>query len=88
MMSAFRQKRLWFWVAIAAITIAFIVLLVPHTGDSTDQVAWLGLLPILFIGLLLPLNLLRLRGELRIEFAPGAPALAPSFQRPPPSHLS
>ena len=87
-MDAFRQRRVWFWVAIAAISIAFIALLVPHAGDSADQTAWLGLLPIFFIGLLVPFNLLRLSVVLRIEFAPDAPSLAPSFQRPPPSHFN
>lgn len=87
-MNAFRQKRVWFWVAIAAITIAFIALLVPHVGNSADQTAWLGLLPIFFIGLLVPFKLLRLSVVLHIGFAPDAPALAPSFQRPPPSHLT
>lgn len=84
-MKAFRPKRAWFWIAIAAIAIAVIALLVPHTGNTGDQPAWLALLPLFFVGLIAPLGLQRLLPTLTVGHAPEAPALAPSFQRPPPS---
>jgi hypothetical protein len=85
-MNALGQKRAWFWVAIAAIAIAFFALLVPHVGNSLDQPVWLALLPVFFIGLIAPLcPLLILLLALSLVRAPAAPVLAPSFQRPPPS---
>jgi hypothetical protein len=87
-MNAFRQRRVWFWVGIAAIAIAVIALLVPHAGNAANQPAWLALLPVVFIGLMTPLSLLPLSTILCIEHEPYAPTLAPLFQRPPPSHLA
>jgi bacteriorhodopsin len=88
-MNALRQRRAWFWVAIAAIMIALVVLLVPHGhGINPDQPAWLALLPVSFVGLIAPLSILPLRSLLVVCHAPVAPALAPSFQRPPPLRLA
>jgi hypothetical protein len=84
-MNAFKPKRVFFWIAVAAIAIAVIALLVPHNGNTADQPAWLALLPVFFVGLIAPLRLLPLLAVLRIGHAPEAPALAPSFQRPPPA---
>lgn len=84
-MNAFRQRRAWFWIAIAAIAIVVIALLVPHGHSTADQPAWMALLPAIFVGLIAPLNLLPLAAVLCVGHAPEAPALAPSFQRPPPA---
>ena len=82
-MKAFRHQRAWFWIAVAAIAIALIVLIVPH-GSSTDAPAWMALLPALFVGLLVPFRLLPLRPVLTLDHSHQEPSLAPSFQRPPP----
>jgi hypothetical protein len=84
-MNAFSPKRALFWIAVAVIAIAVIALLVPHYGNTADQPAWLALLPVFFVGLMAPLRLLPLLAVLQIGHAPEAPALAPSFQRPPPA---
>jgi hypothetical protein len=84
-MNVFRQKRVWCWIAIAAIVIALFALLVPHAANSPDQAAWLALLPAFFVGLLVPFSLLPLLPVLSLGHAAEAPSLAPSFQRPPPS---
>lgn len=84
-MSVFQKKRLWFWVALAAIVIVLVVLIVPNlNGISSDQSLWLVLLPVFFVGIIAPLNILALFALLTLGHAPEAPALAPSFQRPPP----
>jgi len=36
-MNAFQPKRALYWIAIAAIAIAVIALLVPHSGNSAGQ---------------------------------------------------
>ena len=88
-MNAFRQRRAWFWIAIAAIIIALIALIVPHhNATGPDQSAWLALLPAFFVGLLVPFKLLPLRPVLSLGHAAEAPSLAPSFQRPPPFQLA
>jgi cell division protein FtsW (lipid II flippase) len=86
-MRAFRQQRAWYWIAIAAIVIALVALLVPH-GHATNAPAWIALLPVFFVGLLVPFNLLPLLLVLSLGHAPQAPSLAPSFQRPPPFRLA
>ena len=86
-MNVFRQRRAWFWIAIAALAIAIVALVVPHGHGGADQPAWMGMLPALFVGLIAPLSLLPLIAVLCVGHAPEAPALAPSFQRPPPFRL-
>ena len=84
-MTRFRQQRLWFWIAIAAIAIALAALLVPHVSGPSSHTEWLATLPVLFIGLITPLSLLlTLLSVLSLGHTPQAPALAASFQRPPP----
>lgn len=82
-MNAFRQKRVWFWIAMAAIAIALIALIVPH-GHRTAQSDWLALLPVFFIGLIVPFTLAHLVKFLALGRTPESPLLAPTFQRPPP----
>lgn len=85
-MKSFRQKRVWFWIAIAAIVIAVLALIVPHhNANGPDQFAWLALLPVFFVGLIAPFNLISLLSVLSLGYAAKAPELAPSFQRPPPN---
>ena len=50
--------------------------------------AWTVLLPVFFIGLMAPLNLISARAALSLGITPSAPALAFLFQRPPPALLS
>lgn len=85
-MRAFRHRRAWCWIAIAAIVIALVALLVPH-GHATNAPAWMALLPIFFVGLLVPFRLLPLLPVLTLGHVAQAPSLAPSFQRPPPFRL-
>jgi Na+/H+-dicarboxylate symporter len=88
-MSAFHQKRVWFWIAFAAIVIALVGLIVPNAhGNSPDQPQWLALLPVVFVGLIAPLSILPLIVLLTLGYASEAPTLAPSFQRPPPSGIT
>lgn len=88
-MSAFRKKRVWFWIMFAAIVVALVVLLVPNAhGNGPDQSLWLALLPVFFVGLIAPLDILPLFALLTLGHTPEAPALAPSFQRPPPSPIT
>lgn len=87
-MHAFHPKRIWFWIALAAIAIAVIALLVPHHGNSADQQFWLALLPVFFVGLICALSATKPLPVLALQHAPEAPALAPSFQRPPPALLA
>jgi hypothetical protein len=82
--NAFHPKRVWFWIAVAAIAIAVIALLLPHIGNTANHHACLALLPVFFVGLVAPLGVRPLLALLVIEHAPEAPTLAPSFQRPPP----
>lgn len=88
-MSVFRQKRMWFWLAFAAIVISLVVLIVPNVhGNGPDQALWLALLPVFFVGLIAPLDILPLFALLTLGHVAEAPALAPSFQRPPPSGIT
>jgi hypothetical protein len=56
-------------------------------AHSADSNAWAAMLPVLFVGLVSPLNLLSPRSALCIGRAPAAPLLPFSFQRPPPATL-
>ena len=55
-----------------------------HAVDTNTLAA---MLPVLFVGLVSPLNLLSPRSFLCIGRAPAAPALPFSYQRPPPPTL-
>jgi len=78
-----RQRRAWLWVAAIAIMVALAMTLVPQ-AQSGPASAWLAILPVFFVGLLLPLCLVRFRECLDQRRLTEAPALQPSFQRPPP----
>ncbi len=80
---------MWFWLAFAAIVISLVVLIVPNVhGNGPDQSLWLALLPVFFVGLIAPLDILPLFALLTLGYVAEAPALAPSFQRPPPSGIT
>jgi hypothetical protein len=49
-----------------------------------DSGAWIALFPILFVGLIAPLNLVSPNSVLCLGRTPSAPPLPSSFQRPPP----
>lgn len=88
-MNAFHQKRAWFWIAVAAITIALVALLVPHIDAHGNlQPDWVALLPVFFVGLLVPFGLKPLMAVLSLGHAPSAPSLAASLPRPPPFPLA
>lgn len=87
-MNAFSPKRIWFWIAVAAVALAMVVLLLPHHGGAVDHLAWLAVLPVFFVGLVAPLTVGPLLAVLTVGHAPEEPALAPSFQRPPPARLA
>jgi len=87
-MKTFHPKRIWFWIAVAAIAFAVVALLLPHHGNSADQQMWLAILPVFFVGLIASLSLPPLPGALSIGHPPIFPSLAPSFQRPPPARLA
>jgi bacteriorhodopsin len=88
-MSVFQKKRVWFWIAFAVILIVLASLIVVNiNGNSPEQPLWLTLLPVFFVSLVVPLNILPLFALLTLGPASEAPALAPSFQRPPPFDIT
>jgi len=89
-MTVFRQKSLWFWVAIAALIVAIAILIIPNAplGNNPDQFLWLVLLPALFMGLIVPRGIVTLFALLALGYTSAAPALGPLFQRPPPIALT
>lgn len=56
-----------------------------RNGSDTGVLA--AMLPVFFVGLVSPLNLVSPCGRHSISRAPAAPALPSSFQRPPPQLL-
>jgi hypothetical protein len=85
-MNTFHPKRIWFWIAIAAITLVVITLLLPHAGNAAGQQAWVALLPMFALAFIAPFSQ-ELLDVLNIRHAMQTPALSPSFQRPPPAIL-
>jgi hypothetical protein len=85
-MSEIRQRRAVFLVAFIAIAAVLFLLLAPqaHSGNST---AWLIVLPVFFVGLLLPLNPLWRAADHASDHAPESAFQLASFQRPPPVRL-
>jgi hypothetical protein len=86
-MNQVRQRRGWILIAAIAIGIALVSLLAlhAHSGDAGAQVA---ILPIFFVGLILPLSLLSPLAYVYAGRTPDTPALPASFQRPPPFRLA
>jgi hypothetical protein len=78
-----RNEHKWLLIALVAIMVALVLLLVPQTHSGHASV-WLAVLPILFIGLVWLLCLLPASGSFELAREKEAPALQPSFQRPPP----
>jgi O-antigen/teichoic acid export membrane protein len=85
-MAAVRQQRAWLLVATIAIVAALCLLLIPpaHAGHAA---AWLAVLPVLFIGLMVPLSASRRIEDLSSGRAPEFPFQRASFQRPPPVQI-
>jgi hypothetical protein len=79
-----RQPRSWILIAAVAIAFALLLLLVPpmHHGNGADFVA---ILPLLLVAILSPLGLLGPLGDEYAGRTPQTPVLAAAFQRPPPS---
>jgi hypothetical protein len=82
-----RQHRVWLMVAAIAIVAALVLMLIPH-GHAGNPTAWLAILPVVFIGLITPLNLSSPLAAFDLARAPEVPAFRPSFQRPPPIRLT
>jgi hypothetical protein len=84
-MSVFQQKRVWFWIAVAATVIVLVTLIVLNVnGNSPYQSPCLILLPVFFVGLIASLDVLSRVSLLNLHHASDAPTPAPLFQRPPP----
>jgi hypothetical protein len=81
-----RHQRTWLLIAAIAVGVALLLTLLPSAHADNANV-WLVVLPVLFVGLLLPLSLLWLITFLNIDRAPASPVLPASFQRPPPSRM-
>jgi len=83
-MAVQRYRHLWIWIAVFAIMAAVVLLIAPqaHSGPAN---AWLAMLPVFFVGLLTPLSFEETTQSGNEYHIPAAPALQPSFQRPPPS---
>jgi len=86
-MNRYGQRRIWLLVAAIAIAFALVLLLVPqsHSGPAN---AWLAMLPVFFVGLLVPFSLLAVLYALDEDRVTSAPALQPLFQRPPPLSIA
>jgi hypothetical protein len=54
-------------------------------GQGGDSGVWIAVFPVLFIGLITPLNLVSPGSVRCLGRTPAAPALPSSFQRPPPA---
>lgn len=56
-----------------------------NASRLTSSGAWMAVLPVLFVGLIAPLNLISPSSALCLGRTPSAPAASFLFQRPPPS---
>lgn len=82
-MSRDQNKRRLFWIGAIAIGIALLLLILPHSHPG-DCATFLVILPIVFIGVLPSPCVMSRIDYMRLGYAPDAPALPASFQRPPP----
>jgi hypothetical protein len=80
------HRRRWLLVAAIAISAA-LVLMLAASAHSGSAAVWLAVLPVCFIGVIAPLSLSPVPQCFHQSRAFDAPALQPSFQRPPPSRL-
>ena len=84
-MHTLRQHRGWFLIGLLAISVALLLMLVPH-GHGADHGGLLAILPLLFVGVISPLTLFPAIVPSYASRIPEAPARPSSFQRPPPFH--
>jgi hypothetical protein len=80
------HRRKWLLVAAIAIAAA-LVLMLAASAHSGSAAVWLAVLPVWFVGVIAPLKLLAVPQWFDQSRAFDAPALQPSFQRPPPFWL-
>jgi hypothetical protein len=80
-----QSRRGWIRIAAIAIIICLIVLLVPHPQTTDSSV--FALITLLIISLSPSPGLLSRLAYLNLDPIPDAPALPPTFQRPPPFRL-
>jgi hypothetical protein len=85
-MAEIRQRRVDLLIAAIAIVAVLLLLLAPH-GHAGNSAAWLILLPVFFIGLMLPLAPLWRAADLVSHDASESAFERSSFQRPPPLRL-
>jgi len=81
-----QHQRIWLLVAAIAIVAVLFLLLAPQT-HAGNPAAWLILLPVYFVGLLLPVGPLWRTADLTSGRAPESAFQRSSFQRPPPFRL-
>jgi hypothetical protein len=80
------HRRRWLLVAAIAIAAA-LVLMLAASAHSGSAAVGLAVLPVWFVGLIVPLSLLTVPQRFDHRRAFNTPALQPSFQRPPPFRL-
>jgi len=78
-----RHQRAWLLVAVIAIVAALMLMLAANAHSGSSAI-WLAVLPVWFVGLILPLSLLPVPVCSISSRAFDAPALQPTSQRPPP----
>jgi Na+/melibiose symporter-like transporter len=81
------HRRIWLLIAAIAIAVALVLVLVPQSHSGPANV-WLAMLPVFFVGLLVPLCLISVLESLDGDRVAAVPALQPYFQRPPPLRLA
>ncbi len=81
------NQRRWKFVAVVGMLLCLVLLLAPHP-HSADAAACFLLIPVLFFGLPVSPRLVSRMAYLRLGDVPNAPALPPSFQRPPPFSIA
>lgn len=86
-MSRYGRQRIWLLIAAIAIAVALVLTLVPQSHSGPANV-WLAMLPVFFVGLLVPFCLISVLDSLDEDRVTKVPALQPSFQRPPPLSIA
>lgn len=82
-MTEHRYQSAWVKVAAIAILAALVLAMLPlaHAGHEAP---WLLMLPVFFVGVIVPFCLSPIARILDPGLAYAAPAIEPCFQRPPP----